>query len=473
MTDELLDRVRASNPIPEGSTAPPFSAVIEHVRAAGTGAGDGVWAGAGDGARAGARVRRPTRLLAPALTVASALIVAAVSIVILQSHHARATHAGRSGKRARAIPARTTPTVPKTGMSGLVDLWGAEFTSSGTGVISIQQCLRCRGGDPTAHASYRDWLLRSTDGGRTWTRAPRPYNLQQPELVGNDGWAGGLQSMGARGGGIARYYRTRDGGRSWTIAPADAPNGGGGVVSVAGGEVWAVGLGLRVGVLHARLGSSRLVATTAQPIGGDPTNVSVLAAGPHTAYVYNGAAPWQRFVTHDDGRTWQHLAAACPRHEHATLLGASGDTVWANCLTRVWKSTGLARSGDGGRHWQLVSSPSTNVLRIEQVSARAAWLTTFTGTAFHTSDGGATWQEAWSPTNPRQASIPAHVPRVGPAINAIPPIFVAQSASTATVVTEVTRGRVGQEAKATNLALYRTTNGGQTWQASVVPLSKR
>jgi hypothetical protein len=34
----------------------------------------------------------------------------------------------------------------------------------------------------------------------------------------------------------------------------------------------------------------------------------------------------------------------------------------------------------------------------------------------------------------------------------------------------LTRGRIGKQAKFTNLVVYRTSDGGQTWHSSIVRL---
>ena len=126
MTDELLDRVRAVDPLPDGSTAPPFESVfaplVDMPRHRGR-----------------HRRRRLLGLLAPAVSVAVVIGVVVVAATLL--------HAGRNGSRQRvaetghghnltttaAPTSGPTPSLPAGGMSGVVTVWGAGFSSDGEG----------------------------------------------------------------------------------------------------------------------------------------------------------------------------------------------------------------------------------------------------------------------------------------------------------------------------------------------------
>ena len=107
--------------------------------------------------------------------------------------------------------------------------------------------------------------------------------------------------------------------------------------------MWAIGLSGQVAILHAPVAGSRLTATAAQPIHGDWTNVAVFARGTGTAYVFNGNAPRETFVTHDDGRSRQHIAPPCPHGNTALLTAAYGETVWANGASTQGRTTATVR----------------------------------------------------------------------------------------------------------------------------------
>ena len=202
--------------------------------------------------------------------------------------------------------------------------------------------------------------------------------MRRSLLVGQDGWAGGLQMLsrtqggGAAkwepGSGIARYFVTHDGGHGWTVAPSAGANLGGSVASLVGGEAWAVGVGSNVAILHSPAVGDRLIATATQPILGGLTNIGVQGAGAVTAYVVNANAPTQAFATHDDGGTWQRLTpppcTGSTRTWDSTQPsgGPFGSPARAATIRRPGSSAPLTAGGAGG------NCRSTGVAR-----ARHSW----------------------------------------------------------------------------------------------------
>jgi photosystem II stability/assembly factor-like uncharacterized protein len=453
MNEDVLGRLRASNPLPGGSDAPPIEDVLARLNLN------------LDAPRARRR-RRSIGVLAPVLGAAVAVLVLVVALTGLHRAH---PHVHRSTQP----PApKLIPHAPRGGMRGLVTVWGAGFASTSDGVISLQQCLGCRNGAPTAHSTYRYWLATTRDAGLSWSLTPQRYYLQQPMFVGANGWAGGLKAAASGGGGIAEYYVTHDGGHSWSVAPAAAPNEGGALVSIAGGEVWAVGLTTRVAILHAPVTASRLDATTSQPIQGSWTNVEVIAAGPGTAYVSNGDVPRQTFVTHDDGHSWQRIPPPCAGGERGVPASAYGDTVWAVCSSTQGPRITLARSLDGGRTWQQLNCPAVPRNGVQAVSPRVAWMLTITGQIWRTTDAGQIWRAKWSAASSEPKPLRSNAPAIAAGLSMLPQL-IAQTPTSATVLTLLTRGHDGRQAAFTNLAMYRTSDGGRTWRPYVVALGQR
>lgn len=467
MTTEPLDRLRATNPLPNGSSAPPVERVLERIRRERSVAGRWrFWAGA---------LSRWTGALVPALGVAVAIAVVVVAVMTLRHGSARThTPTAPTGSARRipgsAVPAIPVPAVPAGGMRGLVFVQGVAFPSAADGVISLQECAGCHNGVPTSHAVERDWLATSADGGASWKVERRSLNVFHPRFSGANGWAEGLQAA-SRLAGIARFYVTHDSGRTWSQAASAAPPLGNQDVSVAAGEVWAIGSACSnpahctVTVLHAAVGGSRLAATQAQPIGGDWTNVEVVGAGVKTAYVDNPDRFGDAFVTHDDGRSWQRIAPPCPRGSFARIAsdGWSGGA-WASCLARHGGTT-LTRTTERGRSWKTLPGRFAQIVWLQPVSSRVAWGAPWDGDVLRTTDGGLTWRRVWS--------APASLARgMSPAVTqaSSPPTLAASSAASATVMTIAARGHVGKQAAFTNLVVYRTTNGGATWTPSVVRL---
>jgi hypothetical protein len=197
MTVDPLDRLRAVNPVPDGSTAPPLAHVLDQIHA-------------------GARP----------------VVVAALALL---GHRAPTTHS-RSVPASRPVPS-LVPAAPAGGMRGVVEAYGIAVGPSGTGAISLQQCQPCHAAPGVSGGQrYANWLATTADGGASWTVTRHPWSLYQPSFEGADGWAQGVSAARAAG-----FYVTHDGGRTWASAPSASPSLGGGHVSVAGGEVWSVG----------------------------------------------------------------------------------------------------------------------------------------------------------------------------------------------------------------------------------------
>lgn len=406
------------------------------------------------------------RTVPVAISGAIAVLVMVVALTSLNAAHSSRTH------RPATTSHQTVPALPHGGMRGTVQLSGVGFASSSNGVISLQECLGCRNGNQTRHSVVKYWLARTSDGGSAWRLAAQRYALDQALFVGRDGWAGGLQATGSGTGGIARYYVTHDGGRTWNVAPAAAPNEGGSLVSIGGGEVWAIGLSRNVAILHADASGRQLMATATQPIRGNWTNVLVTAGGRETAYVSNGNVPRETFVTHDNGRSWQQIPPPCPAGPGGVFLAAYANTVWAECESppATHPQTVLEWSANGGRTWaRRAPSAASAMWRIEPVSARVAWALSTSGAIRRTTDAGRTWSQIWSAASSQPATLKTVVALTDPAASA--PILIAQGADSASIVLTLTRGHTGQ--RRTNLVLYTTTNGGLTWQPHVVSLSPR
>ncbi len=473
MTDELLDRVRAVDPLPEGSTPPPFEFVFARLEDM-------------PGRRGQHRRGRFLALFLPAVSVAVVIGVMVAAATLLHAgrnggrQHGAGTGHGNTPNAATGVTSASTPSIPAGGMPGFVTVWSAGFSSDGDGVISLQQCLRCEpNGNQTSRSTDTEWLLTTSDGGRSWKRTARGYYVQRPLLVGQDGWAGGEQMVSrSQGGGaaewepglgIVRYFVTHDAGRSWSVART-APDVGG-LASLVGSEVWAVGHSSNVAILHGPVSGEELSATASQPIQGGYPNVRVQGAGADSAYVVNGDVPQQAFATHDDGRTWQRLTPppCTGKYAFASLDAAFEQTIWLTCSGGTDRTPRLDRSLDGGRSWQQlpVGLGNNGPQQLAAVNARVAWVLTSNWELLRTTNAGATWQPVWSATDPRVS--PLSRPTTNPSPSPLP-ILSVQSADSASIVTLLNRGTTERAAKLTNLVVYHTTDGGQSWQTYPVGL---
>lgn len=457
MRTEPLDRLTGADPLPDGSSAPPLDEILARIAAEES-----------PRARGGSRRRAWAGALVPVLGAAAALAVAAVVLLTVSARH---------GSRAQRAPAThghvRGPGAFAGGMRGLVFVNSAVTEADGSALLSLEQCLGCREGNPRAHSRYTEWLMpgRSAGGGGA---SRVGFSLTNASLAGANGWAEGLQATSSRnGGGMVRFYVSHDGGRHWHVAPSAAPAMGEQPVSLGGGEAWAIGVPCPGGkcsvvVLHGPVGASRLVATGAQPVTGSWTNVEVVPAGPGSAFVTNPDAGSATWVTHDDGRSWRRVSSPCPGVGFSRLVsdGASG-AAWISCQPRNGPTI-VKRTNDGGRTWMQAAGRFASVLRLQPVSATAAWALTVNGTVLRTVDGGASWQTVWSP-NRQAAFLRSRTPHIARAAS-MTPVLTAHSVTSAGMVTLLTQGHEAGQARRTDLVVWSTSDGGETWGARVVRL---
>jgi photosystem II stability/assembly factor-like uncharacterized protein len=443
MSGDPLDRLRATNPAPNGSTAPPVERVLERIRAQDA------------GERAGGRGSRAwSGALLPALGVAAAIAVVVVAVVAL--HH-RGGVTRRPAPTAPSAPHISVPLLPRGGTRGTVFLNDIAFSSPERGIISMEQCLPCQAGP--GHAS---WLASTNDGGVTWRVARASWESQQQDIAfsGADGWSEGIRANGS-GGGFLRFFVTHNAGRTWAAASSAAAAASYGGVTIAGGEVWSLGSscglhGCPDTVLHAPASGSRFTAAAVQLPLDDDTNVDVVAAGPGTAYVASSDRSLI-FATHDNGASWKRLTPPCPRADFGRLSAGGPSSLWDTCEPRHG-ATLVSRSVDGGRHWRRLPIPFNAVFGVQPASSLIAWALTTHGQVLRTTDGGQSWVTVWS--SPRSEP---------PGQAGASPLLTTQSATSADVVVEVTRGHPSR----TNLVVYRTSDGGTHWRGSVVALPRR
>jgi photosystem II stability/assembly factor-like uncharacterized protein len=163
------------------------------------------------------------------------------------------------------------------------------------------------------------------------------------------------------------------------------------------------------------------------------------------------------FATHDGGRRWQRMTSPCPAHQAGRLYSDGATALWAMCSPPRGPSV-LRLSEDGGVHWATLPARVGGV-DLQPASAQVAWALTTAGQLLRTGDGGRTWAKVWYGGRPEPALLGGRTP-----------VLIASSPTTATVIAQVTRGRVDGHAAQTDFVTYRTTDGGRTWHPSVVRL---
>ena len=258
--------------------------------------------------------------------------------------------------------------------------------------------------------SALDYVLRSTDGGLTWSvldpepARPRVRDVSCTTALhcvwgGTDGRRVGsaFHELGAAAG------YTTDGGSTWNAATLPA-----GTLRILGVECSASGLCVAstvTGPLAMGLVRSTDAGATWSPVSGIAApNVQPLSCSSATRCVAWGttsSAPTSTswiWVTNDAGVTWHEAwtgsegirQGACVDADHCVLTRAG---------SYVTSAVSLLRSADGGETWQLVAPPAplsnTDVTLLECGAQRCFLATGSRG--WYSDDGGSAWQP-WTPT---------------------------------------------------------------------------
>jgi photosystem II stability/assembly factor-like uncharacterized protein len=203
-------------------------------------------------------------------------------------------------------------------------------------------------------AASEDAIMKSADGGKTWSSLPAPRAVmtrsgQQARREGrvhiNALHAVQLDKLALFAGTDSGLFRSLNAGTSWEQVKAPG---------LAGVPVLAI--------YTPPNGASRLAVQTRNDL----------------------------LVSHDSGRTWQSAALPAGYYVYDLALPAE-----QNVAILAATSRGLLRSTDEGVHWELVSEgvPASTVdsVRFNPDQRLEAFLVQY-GNVYRTADGGESWQ---------------------------------------------------------------------------------
>ena len=251
------------------------------------------------------------------------------------------------------------------------------------------------------------FLLRSTDAGSTWTDVALPpgaNSLKDITFPDDDhGWAVGQHTQtdpayGPQYGDGALLLRTTDGGVTWTLAHAFDPDVAAGLNRLSFSDPrhgWAVG--------QTRTNTPALLATAD---GGDTWEPRSLPAGVREVHgvafvderhgwITAGIGPdgadseGAILATADGGGTWtvQWRGAQSPV---SALFFA--DTAHGWVVSNPAEGGTVLRTGDGGATWTATLTPGRALGAIAFTDTRTGWVAGQQGAfVYATGDGGATW----------------------------------------------------------------------------------
>ena len=293
-------------------------------------------------------------------------------------------------------------------------------------------------------------LIKTTDGGRTWTQILPPlYPLLTSYLDTRTGFGVGSNS------GTGLVYHTSDSGQTWqlvgslpvdVISPqriqfVDAVHGwilaqdcpdpknqtdcfeNGIYQTDDGGKTWQrhLNIGLDAISTFSMVDALHGYATTAvalrymvtsdglkskQPASNQLGNIGLTQFQFLTAQTGYELIDGQLSVTQDGNHTWQAVNAGCSLK---TFSLAQDGSLWAlttnECENCQASGGTIITSRNGGQTWQSIFIPGLWVMSIQFVDARHGWLTggehTWYGSGYtfnadhiyYTSDGGQTWTQ--------------------------------------------------------------------------------
>ncbi|MHB8647128.1 MAG: WD40/YVTN/BNR-like repeat-containing protein [Thermomicrobiales bacterium] len=262
-------------------------------------------------------------------------------------------------------------------------------------------------------------ILATADGGETWVLhyQSSAFSIRSLQFLDmQHGFAGG--GVGGKESAGQDFYATDDGGVSWHL--------------IYHHEQSVYGHGITK--LHFSSETNGWAA-----LGGCN---SMGQNGPC------GGALWH---TSDGGRTWSTPPGDSTLGD-VVRFSSVGETAWVapgNEFVRDGMSI-LYRTTDGGRSWKPFWRPEAlSILRMQFISASIGWMDTNVG-FFQTRDGGIHW---------------APYTFAGPVTARDHPIFVSESVIIAVHSWDLEHYRATQQ----SVELFRSEDGGQTWQAVPLP----
>ncbi|HVG38961.1 MAG TPA: YCF48-related protein [Pyrinomonadaceae bacterium] len=211
--------------------------------------------------------------------------------------------------------------------------WDVYFTDRDNGWLLAERALH----KLKTNDERRSYLLKTSDGGLSWTRVDIP-GLDPNILLTRAAFA--TQTVGYVFGEYGTLFKTPDGGATWEVRPMPTRRLLLGGVFFADGRGWLVSAG----------------ATLLQ--------------------------------TADNGESWreQGVRDVANVKLHAITFGDQ-KIGWA-----VGSEGLIVKTTNGGNSWRVRPSPSNeNLFDVSFINATEGWAVGSNGTILHTADGGETW----------------------------------------------------------------------------------
>ncbi len=236
---------------------------------------------------------------------------------------------------------------------------------------------------------YNGYVVRTTDGGRTWQGSIVPYNGRMGGHLESVHFVDALNGYTS---GPAGVFRSTDGGVTWAdVTPPFPSEGPWGCyfLSATAGIVLGGGCGGPQNFFRTTNGGqSWTLFQSNQPSSG-LTDAILFADG--TGYAVSSGLIWQ---TTDSGASWSVLASSGPAYwnEELTVRGSSFLIPWAGSNCSGQGAGGGGRfTTDGGQSWRSYST-GVPMFGAYLHDGQRGWICGFARQVWYTSDAGQNWQ---------------------------------------------------------------------------------
>jgi len=232
------------------------------------------------------------------------------------------------------------------------------------------------------------WVMSTQDGGTTWTPSNPGLALSHGDTLlslsivkPNFVIASGL---------FGTMVRSFDGGLTWEAARGPGVNGT--------ADSWAIEF---VTPQEGWISTGNIISHTTDGGTNWTQQYSGLIDGFYNAYdlefkdAQHGWAPgYPGYVLRTDngGQTWAPIIPTSSNAVWRSISMVDTQTGWVAGYHGISAIGLIARTTDGGLHWQSQTVPPVlNILTIHARNADEAWAATAHGNVLHTTDGGANW----------------------------------------------------------------------------------
>ncbi|MFC1951344.1 YCF48-related protein [Chloroflexota bacterium] len=229
-------------------------------------------------------------------------------------------------------------------------------------------------------------ILRSTDGGTTWTNATTPATMDQDI----DGLYFASATEGWFSAGAGYIYHTTDGGANWTLQTSDTDQALYAIEFLADGDT-GVAVGFNGAVTNTTDGGATWTAETLTSTGGSQMLFGVELASNDVWYAVGKAGNF--FKSTNGGDTWTNNPGVGLGEEIAAEFFFDCAAPSATEAYIGTQSGIIVKTADGTTWTSIASSVTgaSSVYAIDAIGAGKVWACGGAGKLIYTEDGGTTW----------------------------------------------------------------------------------